>query len=59
MHVQIVRATGQSWPHDAFLFWYFHKNCLNSGKPSLVADMQRRIAKTGFDLASLGLLRRK
>ena len=51
----IVAAEARSWPHDAFLTWYFAGQCLQAGKPGLVDDFLVKIAETGFDPAQLGL----
>ncbi len=46
----IAEAVGTVWPHDRFLHWYLGIQCLNAGRPSLVADALARIATMGFDL---------
>ncbi len=44
MDAGLALAEATMWPHDAYLFWYFAGQCLNAGKPSLVADF---LAKVG------------
>ena len=44
----IAASCARDWPHDAYLFWYFAQNCLNAGKPGLVADF---LAKLGASIA--------
>ena len=51
----IAAAEAQVWPHDAFLTWYFARQCLQAGKPGLIDDFLVKIAETGFDLGQLGL----
>jgi hypothetical protein len=50
MDSAITKSIETSWPHDAFLYWYFGMNCLNAGKDSLVDDFLERVAATGFTL---------
>lgn len=45
MNAAIAQAETAIWPHDSYLYWYFEKNCLNAGKPSLIMDFLARIAK--------------
>ena len=40
----IAKAVSTDWPHEAFLHWYFAEQCLNAGRPSLVADFLAKIA---------------
>ena len=39
----IAMAEATAWPHDAYVTWYFDRQCLNAGKPSLVDDFLARI----------------
>jgi len=39
----ILRAEAETWPHDAFLYWYLNMKCLNAGKNSLVDDFLARV----------------
>ncbi len=55
----IASAEAAFWSHDAFLYWYFHQNCLSGEDPNLAGTVVQRIAATGFDLASLGLAQPK
>ena len=55
MSAGMAEAEGRVWPHDAFLTWYFARQCLQAGKPGLVDDFLVKIAETGFDLGQLGL----
>jgi hypothetical protein len=41
----IDQACAARWPHDAYLTWYFDRQCLNAGKPTLVDDFLARIAQ--------------
>lgn len=43
MEAAIARAEATDWPHDAYLQWYFAGQCLNAGKPSLVADFLEKV----------------
>ena len=43
MDAAIKQAQATDWPHDAFLHWYFVGQCLNAGKPSLVADFLAKV----------------
>lgn len=45
MHAAIGRAEATVWQHDAFLHWYFAEQCLNAGKPSLVADFLGKVGE--------------
>lgn len=44
MEAAIASAGDTNWPHDAFLHWYFAEQCLNAGKPSLVADFLTKVS---------------
>lgn len=50
MAAALAQAEATSWPHDAFLYWYFGLNCINAGRGSLVDDVLARVVQTGFDL---------
>lgn len=43
MEAALRAAEATSWPHDAFLHWYFAGQCLNAGRPEFVRDF---LAKT-------------
>lgn len=45
MDAAIATAEATDWPHDAYLQWYFAQQCLNAGRPGLVADF---LAKTAL-----------
>jgi hypothetical protein len=51
MEAAIAQATQTTWPHDAFLYWYFGLNCMNAGKETLVDDFLARVAAAGHPLA--------
>ena len=44
MDAAIGTALATDWAHDAFLHWYFAGQCLNAGKPGLVAAFLAKIA---------------
>jgi hypothetical protein len=46
MDAALARAEATVWPHDAYLYWYLAGQCLNAGKPTLVADFLARIGTT-------------
>jgi hypothetical protein len=52
----IAAAQATAWPFARYLYWYFGLNCINAGTPDLLKDVLARIAATGFDLASFGLI---
>lgn len=41
-------AESTSWPHDAFLYWYFNGHCLNAGKPDLPDDFLAKLSALGI-----------
>lgn len=45
MDMALAHALSTNWAHDAFLYWYFAQNCLNAGKPGLVADFLAKVAE--------------
>lgn len=49
MDAAIANAEAADWAHDAYLHWYFAEQCLNAGKPSLVADFLAKIALVAPD----------
>lgn len=55
MDAKIAQAEARIWPHAAFLFWYFIKNCVAGGRDSLIDDVLAKIAATGFDVGRFGL----
>ena len=55
MDAAITGAEARIWPHAAFLFWYFIKNCVAGGRPTLTEDILAKIAATGFDVGRFGL----
>jgi hypothetical protein len=46
MDAALAQAEATVWPHDAYLHWYFSGQCLNAGKPTLVADFLAKLAAT-------------
>lgn len=44
MDASIAKAEATSWPHDAYLHWYFSDRCLNAGRPDLVTAFLEKIA---------------
>jgi hypothetical protein len=44
----ITRAESRSWPHSAYLYWFFHLNCLSMRAPNLGEDVMRKIRATGY-----------
>lgn len=44
----IARAEGKSWPHAAYLYWFYMQNCLSMQSPNLGEDVMRKIRATGY-----------
>lgn len=44
----IARAEGKSWPHAAYLYWFFNENCVSMTSPNLGEDVMRKIRATGY-----------
>lgn len=45
MDAAIATACAAVWSHDAYLQWYFVRQCLNAGQPNLVADFLTKVAE--------------
>lgn len=49
----IRRACATPRPYAEYLWWFFRRNCLASGSPTLTQDALWRIAATGFPMETL------
>ncbi len=44
----IARTEGRTWPHAAYLYWFFHQNCLSMRASDLGECVLRKIRATGY-----------
>lgn len=44
----IARAESKSWPHAAYLYWFYKENCVSMRSPSLGEDVMCKIRATGY-----------
>lgn len=49
----IMRARATPRPHAEYLWWFFRRNCVAAGSPTLAQDALSRIAATGFPMETL------
>ena len=50
MDAGIAQAIAGVWDFDAFIYWYFGLQCLNTGSATLVNDLIGKIRATGYEL---------
>lgn len=48
LDVAITRAEGKTWPHAAYLYWFYKENCVSMRSPRLGEDVMRKIRATGY-----------
>lgn len=53
MDEAIRRALGRPRPYAEYLWWFFRRNCIASGSPTLAQDALARIAAQGFHTETL------
>ena len=44
----ISRADTKTWPHAAYLYWFYKQNCVSMTSPSLGEDVMQKIRATGY-----------
>lgn len=44
----IAQAQSKTWPHAAYLYWFFRQNCISMRSPQLGKDVMAKIRATGY-----------